>query len=160
MFSEVATNEVKTTGRHSVDKKATIGGVAVVAILSVLVVLSHTLGFVTDGAGTAIGVVAPALWASGALYLVFLFTAAAVLLDVATNKRGPTIELAAANAALSLLFIVPVIWLASTGGLLNDAFFVAVGWPAGTSVMTLTLVGLAALMAAQGTISGFRRASL
>lgn len=145
-----------TSARPDFDPKATIGGVAGVALISIVVVLSHTLGPV-DTAGSPIGVIAPALWNSGALHLVFFFTAAALFIDLTARKNGWNVGLAAANTGLSVLFVVPVIWLAVAGGLFNDAFFVAIGWPGGATVGTWLVAVLSASMAIQGTYSGFAR---
>ncbi|HZJ09827.1 MAG TPA: hypothetical protein VFD39_09040 [Trueperaceae bacterium] len=150
-------SEATTTARRNVDLKANIGGTAVVALISILVVLSQTVGPV-DAAGSPIGVIAPALWNSGALYLVFFFTAAALFIDHAARTAGWDLRLAAANAGLSVLFVVPVIWLASSGGLFNDAFFGAIGWPGGVTLATWVVAILSAAMAVQGTFNGFARA--
>lgn len=149
-MNSAATN----SARRNVDLKANIGGVAVVALVSILVVLSHTVGPV-GAAGSPIGVIAPALWNSGALYLVLFFTAAALFIDHAGRRAGWNLRLAAANAGLSVLFVVPVIWLAISGGLFNNPFFVAIGWQGGATLVTWLVAILSTIMAIQGTFSGF-----
>jgi hypothetical protein len=138
-----------------------IGGVVVATLGISLVVLSHTVGPVTDAAGEPIGIVAEELWHSGALYLFFLFFAASVTFHFVAVYVGWGVPYAMANALLSVLFAVPVVWLAAADRLLNDEFFTAVGWAQGsevpTLVTTIVVVGVISMSLAN-LIDGFARA--
>jgi hypothetical protein len=79
-------------------------------------------------AGEPIGVIADALWRSGALYLAFFFFAASVAFHFIAFYVGWGVSYAIANALLSALFAVPVIWLTATGRLVSGEFFAAAGW--------------------------------
>lgn len=148
--------DVSALPTYRIDLAGLIGGAVVTALLACLLVLSQTVGPLTDAAGEPIGVIAPALWESGALYLGIFFAAARIGFDLLGHYVGWGMPQAVANAVLTVLFLVPVIWLTTGGLLLNDAFFAALGWP--RAVISNVLVIALALMGLADTAEGFRRA--
>jgi hypothetical protein len=148
--------DVSALPTYRIDLIGLIGGAVVTALLACLLVLSQTVGPLTDAAGEPIGVIAPALWESGALYLGIFFAAARIGFDLLGLYVGWGMPQAVANAVLTVLFLVPVIWLTTGGLLLNDAFFAALGWP--RAVISNVLVIALALMGLADTAEGFRRA--
>ncbi|GAA2376691.1 permease prefix domain 1-containing protein [Nonomuraea africana] len=144
-----------------VDFAELIGGVVAVTLGACLLLLSQTLSPVTDAEGEPIGVIAPALWESGALYLAVLFAVARIGFDLVGYYVGWGVPQAVANAVLSLLFMVPAVWVTAAGLLLNDAFFAAVGWPEGAAapgvITTIVVIGVI-LIGLQDAGKGFVRA--
>lgn len=141
---------------HRVDLTGLIGGAVVTTLLACLLVLSQTVGPLTGADGEPIGVIAPALWESGALYLAIFFAAARIGFDLLGYYVGWGVPQAVANTVLGVLFIVPVGWLGAEGLLLNEAFFAAVGWP--RAVISNVIVIALVLMGLADSAEGFRRA--
>ena len=135
-----------------------IGGAVGTTLGISLVVLTHTVGPVTDGAGAPIGVIADALWRSGAQYLAFFFLAASVAFHLIACYVGWRVPIAIANAMLSALFAVPAVWLAATGRLLNSEFLAAVDRSQGTAtpgVVTTIVIAVVVLMSLANAADGF-----
>jgi hypothetical protein len=148
--------EVSALPAYRLDLTALIGGSVVTALLACLLVLTQTVGPLTGADGEPIGVIAPALWESGALYLAIFFAAARVGFDLLGHYVGWGMPQAVANAVLSVLFIGSAGWLTTKGLLLNDAFFAAMGWP--QAVISNVLMIALVLMGLADSAEGFRRA--
>ncbi|MGN9786104.1 permease prefix domain 1-containing protein [Nonomuraea sp. ZG12] len=141
---------------HRVDLTGLIGGAVVTTLLACLLVLTQTVGPLTGADGEPIGVIAPALWESGALYLAVFFAAARIGFDLLGYYVGWGVPQAVANAVLGVLFSVTVVWLAAGDLLLNHAFLAALGWS--RSVVTYVVVITVVLMSLTDSADGFRRA--
>lgn len=117
-----------------------VGGVLGVALL----LLSPILTTVTDANGDPVGVLQPELWQFWVPYLVVL-AAIGIGFQFVSYYAGPTLPVAFGNLVINAAFVVPVVWLAATGQLLNPAFFEGVGWPEGAEVpgilTTVIIVG-------------------
>ncbi len=115
-------------------------GVLGIAVL----LLSPVLTTVTDDAGNPVGVLNPDLWEFWVPYLVVV-AVLAIAFQFVTYYRGPSLPVAFGNLAINIAFGIPVIWLASTGQLLNPAFFDGVGWPEGDDIpgimVTVIVIG-------------------
>jgi len=119
---------------------AVVGGVLGIALL----LLSPILTTVTDADGDPVGVLQPALWEFWVPYLVVL-AVIGIAFEFVKYYAGPSLAIAFGNLVIDAAFVVPVVWLAATGQLLNPAFFEGVGWPAGAEVpgvlTTVIIVG-------------------
>ena len=116
-------------------------GSVVAGVLGVaLLLLSPILTTVTDADGNPVGVLQPALWDFWVPYLVVL-AVIGIAFEFVNYYAGPSLPMAFSNLVINAAFVVPVVWLAATGQLLNPAFFEGVGWPEGAEVPgVLTMV--------------------
>lgn len=105
-----------------------IGGSIFTVVAAAAVIFSQELSGVVTDSGERVGPIAESLWQSGALYLVIFFAVARIALDLVGYYAGWPRSIAVANVVLSLLFLVPTVWLATTGRLYNPEFFDALGW--------------------------------
>lgn len=112
----------------------------------------------------ALSVLNPALWPwwTGALFALIAVEAA---FAIAVYVRGGwTVPFAVANTVLSAVFVVPALWLLSTGQLVNPAVTDFImqnpGTSAGTDRILAILVGAVIVgIAAWDVIDGWRKAS-
>lgn len=72
---------------------------------------------------------------------------------------GWSVSNAIATVVLDVLFAVPVIWLASSGRLLNADYFDAIEWPAGVGVINAIVIAIVLLFAAMDATDGIVRAT-
>ena len=136
-------------------------GAVVGAVLGVsLLLLSPILTTVTDADGDPVGVLQPALWDFWVPYLVVL-AVVGIAFEFVKYYAGPSLPLAFSNLVLNAAVVVPVVWLAATGQLLNPAFFEGVGWPEGAEVpgiLTTVIIVGAILGLIFDAIDGFVKA--
>lgn len=127
-----------------------IGGVALLALVSGVVVVLQTAG---GAGGVGVGPIQPDLWSSGALWLILVFAAASLAMHQMAFYTGWSTVNAVATTALDLLFAVPVIWLVATGRLLNPDHFAGNGM----DVVAAVVIGLVIVLTAGDAVDGFLR---
>ena len=103
----------------------TVFTVAIYVFLFVFLILQRTYsGFRSDD-GSAIAILEPDLWSFWIPALLVLLVLSAVFEVVLYAIGGWTIPMAVINTVLSLLFALPVIWLAASDELFNPDYLVA-----------------------------------
>ena len=138
-----------------------IGGTIFTVVVTVAVILIQDFSSVTNSGGDRVGPIAEPLWQSGALYLILFFSVARIAFDLVGFYSGWSRSLAFANVILSLLFVIPTVWLTVTGKLYSEEFFGAIGQqgaavpPGWIGVTTIVLV---IYLSVHDTIELFRRA--
>lgn len=151
---------LQDTSTERVDFGLLIGGVTLTAFLASLLVLSQEFSPVIDTAGRPVPLIAPALWESGALYLLVAIAISRIWFDLLAYYVGWGIPQACANAVLAVLFVVPVVVLLVSGQLLNPRFFSAIGWSYGASPvggLTWVIVSAVAVLGLIDVVQGFVR---
>lgn len=107
-----------------------IASVVFLGLFAGAIVWQQFFSVFTDAAGQPIPVVNPELWSFWLPYFLALI-ALEVLFSVAVYLNGWNWWLAAGNLVLNIAFVVPALWLFTSGLLFNPAYLAETGWPWG-----------------------------
>ena len=113
-----------------------------------------------DDAGQPIPLVDPSLWSFWLPYFLALL-ALEVLFAVAVYAWGWNWWLAAGNLVLNVAFVVPALWLFTTGRLFNEAYLDAAGWPWGEAggIIVTIVVTVVAVVSVWDVLDGVIKAA-
>ena len=140
-----------------------IGGTIFAALIAVGLVFAQTLGAVLVPAegpdATLIGPIQMELWQSGAFYIALLYAAVSISFHIASYSTGWSFANAIATLVLGVLFVVPTVWLAASGQLINPDYFDAIAWPAGAGVVTTIVIVVVLLLSVMDAVDGLVRAT-
>lgn len=136
--------EIRAKGLGTADLVASL---VYVALLTAAILWDQLVGFVfVDGDG--IPLLDPALWTLWIPVLLIALAGEAVFAIVLFRIGRWTPGLAVANAALALLFAVPIVWLSASGMLFNPAFFEATAGADAAAVASVVGIVIACTAAA------------
>ena len=114
----------------------------------------------TSGDGSPIPTLDPGLWRSWIPVLLAAMLAMAVLEILRYRAGGWSVKFVSLNAALNLLFAVPVIWLAAAGSLLEPAFvqrLVDAGWANADLQLNATIIVVTAGVVLWDVVDSLRK---
>jgi|GEM_PF-831411 hypothetical protein len=136
-----------------------IGGTVFAALIAAGLIFAQTLGAVEGPDATLIGPIQLELWQSGAFYIALLYAAVSISFHIASYSTGWSFANAIATLVLGVLFVVPTVWLAASGRLINPDYFDAIGWPAGAGVVTTIVIVVVVLLSVMDAVDGLVRAA-
>jgi hypothetical protein len=138
-----------------------IGSVVFIALAIAALVLQRSVSPVSTPDGAPIPVLDPSLWSFWLPFLIAVLVAE-IVFELLKYRRGRwTPGLASINFALNVLFAAPVIYLLTTGQLLNPAFFDELGIPNAAepgSAGVIISAGVVGIVALWDIVDGFRKA--
>ncbi len=135
-----------------------IGGVLFLMINASALIVLQTVSAIEGPNGTLIGPISTELWQSGVFYIALFYAVVSISFHVLAYYTGWSISNAVATVVLDVLFVVPAVWLAASGRLLNPDYFAAIAWPDGISVVTVVLIVFVVLFSSMDAIDGIVRA--
>ena len=135
-----------------------IGGSIFFVLIAAGLVAAQTVGAVPAPDGTRMGPISPEVWASGLLSIAFLFAVASISFHISAYYTGWSSGTAVATTVLGVLFVVPTVWLAASGRLLNPDFFAAVGWVDGAQVVSTVVIVVVLVLALMDSVDAWARA--
>jgi hypothetical protein len=148
--------ELSRPGRRS----ELIGSLVFLGIFALVLVWQH-FGLPWVGALEAIPLLDPDLWSFWIPYFLVLIVLE-MLFAIAIYARGWNWWLTAANLVLNIAFVVPALWLFTTGQLINPDALDAMGWPWGDAgevivpIIVVVVIGVAAWDVIDGVIKTVR----
>ena len=148
--------ELSRPGRRS----ELIGSLVFLGIFALVLVWQH-FGLPWVGALEAIPLLDPDLWSFWMPYFLVLIVLE-MLFAIAIYAWGWNWWLAAANLVLNVAFVVPAVWLFTTGQLINPEALDAMGWPWGDAgdvivpVIVVVVIGVALWDVVDGVIKTVR----
>lgn len=116
-----------------------IASAVFLVIFAAAIVWQQFFSVFTDAAGQPIPLIDPSLWSLWLPYFLGLL-ALELAFAVGVYAWGWNWWLAAGNLVLNVAFVVPALWLFTTGRLFNEAYLDAAGWPwgeAGAIIVTI-----------------------
>ncbi len=137
-----------------------IGSLVFLGIFALVLVWQH-FGLPWVGALEAIPLLDPDLWSFWMPYFLVLIVLE-MLFAIAVYAWGWNWWLAAANLVLNVAFVVPAVWLFTTGQLINPEALDAMGWPWGDAgdvivpVIVVVVIGVAVWDVIDGVIKTVR----
>jgi hypothetical protein len=132
-----------------------IASTVFLVLFAAAIVWQQFFSVFTDDAGRPIPLVDPSLWSFWLPYFLVLL-ALELAFAVAVYAWGWNWWLAAGNLVLNVAFVVPALWLFTTGRLFNEAYLDAAGWPwgeAGAIIVTI-IVTVVVVSSAWDVIDG------
>ena len=148
--------ELSRPGRRS----ELIGSLVFLGIFA-LVIVWQQFGLPWVGALESIPLLDPELWSFWIPYFLVLIVLE-MLFAIAIYAWGWNWWLAAANLVLNVAFVVPAVWLFTTGQLINPEALEAMGWPWGDAsdviapIIVVVVIGVAAWDVIDGVIKTVR----
>jgi len=137
-----------------------IASIVFLGLFAILIVWQQ-FGIPWVGALESIPLLNPDLWSFWLPYFLVLI-GLEMLFAVAIHLWGWNWWLAAANLVLNVAFVVPAVWLFTTGQLINPAALDAMGWPWGDAgdvivpVILVVVIGVAIWDVVDGVIKTVR----
>ncbi|HWD61789.1 MAG TPA: hypothetical protein VG369_04780, partial [Humibacter sp.] len=115
-------------GERGLDRGGLIGGILWGAFIIAAVFWQQFASPIRTSTGDSVPVLNPQLWTFWLPWIIVVMALQVAFTVFVYSQRRWTYPLALGRIVLDIAFLVPVAWLALSGGLLNSAFFAAVHW--------------------------------